>query len=253
MKKIILVALSLAILQPFFAMNQEDDLWEYVIDEPGVRRLSPAEQEEADRQLALKKIEQEKEVAMMREYITSYPYKHIHCSVLCEAIIKNKPAFLQLLIDAGVDINSLKPSWLQGDTALIRAATRNLAEVCKLLLHAGADMYAKNNDGNTALYLAAKQQRENACQVLVDYQREVNNTYIALLCFYRMKQEKKPIGVLYHERKHLLLPYLVQGKYVPMAKLLNTRDQARRTLFDLCPIDCLKPEPEGWFANCSIQ
>jgi len=56
-------------------------------------------------------------------------------------------------IEAGTDLNWRNP--MSGSTPLLAATTRGNTEAAKLLIDAGADLDAVNNDGSTALHVAA--------------------------------------------------------------------------------------------------
>ncbi len=71
---------------------------------------------------------------------------------LAGAIVDGDAAALKQLLGKGADPNARDPR--NGTTALILAAFLGRVDIAKILLIAGADMHAKNNDGATALSVA---------------------------------------------------------------------------------------------------
>lgn len=71
---------------------------------------------------------------------------------LAGVIVDDDAAALKQLLGKGVDPNARDPR--NGTTALILAAFLGRVDIAKILLIAGADMNAKNNDGATALSVA---------------------------------------------------------------------------------------------------
>lgn len=72
--------------------------------------------------------------------------------MLMHAAERGKPATVKILIDAGADLNAVDDD---GWSALMRA---NDVESVRLLLNGGADMSLKNKEGKTALALNAEQE-----------------------------------------------------------------------------------------------
>lgn len=72
---------------------------------------------------------------------------------------------LQLLLDAGADINLPDED---GDTALIAAASRGDQEAVSFLINSGADIMHSNEDGDNALQMALATDNEECLKVLVD-------------------------------------------------------------------------------------
>ncbi|MDR3549932.1 MAG: ankyrin repeat domain-containing protein [Candidatus Babeliales bacterium] len=71
--------------------------------------------------------------------------------------INNHPLRLEvinILIQAGSDVNAQNDDYYRGDTALMYALNRFYKDAVKLLLNAGADITLKNSEGKTALDLA---------------------------------------------------------------------------------------------------
>ena len=66
---------------------------------------------------------------------------------LCVAISKGDIATVKKLVEYGVDVNERKNSM----TPLMYAARYNNAEIAKFLIEKGADVYAKDDNGFTAL------------------------------------------------------------------------------------------------------
>ena len=69
-------------------------------------------------------------------------------------------------IEAGTDIN--KKDAMSGATPLISAASFGKTDIAKALIDAGADLTPKNNDGSTALHVAAFFCRVEIVQMLID-------------------------------------------------------------------------------------
>jgi hypothetical protein len=66
----------------------------------------------------------------------------------------------------GVDINTRDKN---GDTPLILAVRENNFDVCEVLIESGADVFAKNNNGVDALYLASNPKRAGIAALLVGF------------------------------------------------------------------------------------
>lgn len=69
-------------------------------------------------------------------------------------------------IEAGTDLN-IKDA-MTGSTPLITAASFGKIKIAQVLIHAGVDLSAKNNDGATALHTAAFFGRVEIVQMLID-------------------------------------------------------------------------------------
>ncbi|CAN0370724.1 unnamed protein product, partial [Ectocarpus sp. 8 AP-2014] len=61
-----------------------------------------------------------------------------------------------------------------GATALFHAAFWTHVEIAKDLISAGANLYAKRNDGFTALHVAAKNNQPRITEVLVDAMNDLD-------------------------------------------------------------------------------
>ncbi|KAK6954701.1 hypothetical protein Daesc_004669 [Daldinia eschscholtzii] len=85
---------------------------------------------------------------------------------LCLAATYLPLSSLQLLLDAGADINLPDE---EGNTALIAAASRGDEEVVSFLINSGADIMHSNEDGDNALQRALGNDNEECMRVLVDH------------------------------------------------------------------------------------
>jgi ankyrin repeat protein len=68
-----------------------------------------------------------------------------------------------LLIDSGANLNLTARD---GSTALHKAAAEGYTEIVRTLLHHGADMSIKNQDGSLPLTLAIKNDHKDAIKLL---------------------------------------------------------------------------------------
>jgi len=82
------------------------------------------------------------------------------------AILSDNLEAVKQHISAGTDLNKKDP--MTGATPLITAASFGKNKIAKLLIDAGADLTAKNNDGATALHTAAFFCRVEVVQSLID-------------------------------------------------------------------------------------
>lgn len=93
------------------------------------------------------------------------------------AVLEGNVDVVRQHIDAGSDINKKEP--LGGATPLISAITFGKTEIARQLIDAGADLSAKNNDGSTALHVAAFFCRVETVQALLDAEadKSLRNEY----------------------------------------------------------------------------
>ncbi|KAK3747914.1 hypothetical protein QZH41_000188 [Actinostola sp. cb2023] len=89
------------------------------------------------------------------------------------AVCQGNESELRQLIDAGADINVTNND---GYTALMLAAENGKDEVVRTLIDAGADVNVTNKYGNTALVLAAINGKEEVARVLIVAGADVNVT-----------------------------------------------------------------------------
>ncbi|KAF4928951.1 Ankyrin-3 [Colletotrichum viniferum] len=94
-----------------------------------------------------------------------------HSTVLIEAVINLPVDALQVLLDAGADINLEDRD---GDTPLILAAREGDADCVKFLLDHGADIFHTNHDNENALQSAIEYGGDDDCtRVLIDRISEI--------------------------------------------------------------------------------
>jgi ankyrin repeat protein len=82
------------------------------------------------------------------------------------AILSDNIEAVKQHIEAGTDLN--KKDAMSGATPLITAASFGKNKIAQVLIDAGADLTAKNNDGATALHTAAFFCRVEVVQSLID-------------------------------------------------------------------------------------
>jgi ankyrin repeat protein len=82
---------------------------------------------------------------------------------LHDASSKGLVQIVEILLEKGADVNAKDQD---GDTALIRASGEGHIDVVKLLLEQGADVNAKNNAGATALIWAFMQGHTEVAKLL---------------------------------------------------------------------------------------
>jgi len=82
------------------------------------------------------------------------------------AILSDNIEAVKQHIDAGTDLN--KKDAMSGSTPLITAASFGKNKIAQVLIDAGVDLTAKNNDGATALHTAAFFCRIEVVQSLID-------------------------------------------------------------------------------------
>lgn len=134
----------------------------------------------------------------------------------------------------------------EGRTALMVAANNGRLEICKLLLANGAHVCAMNNEGDTSFLVAAKRKHENVCDFLMNQQRQQNESIMTLLMsLKRLQKAHHPLGVLYRERRTLLMPYL-KNCYFPLGRMLNKKDIKGKSAAEyLSELACSRLQQEG--------
>lgn len=96
-------------------------------------------------------------------------YITIKGAVLNYAVYKNRKDIVEMLINAGADVNA-KDSF--GNTTLRIAAGSRNKDIAKLLIDAGADVNAKDSSGNTTLRIAVGD--KDITKLLIDAGADVN-------------------------------------------------------------------------------
>lgn len=77
---------------------------------------------------------------------------------------KAEPTMLQMLIEAGADVNKL----YEGDFALRAACRHNRIENVKLLIRHGANINMTNESGESAIDMTANQRHDDLLTMLLD-------------------------------------------------------------------------------------
>lgn len=86
--------------------------------------------------------------------------------VLCIAAREHNQAMVDLLIDAGADVNLRSED--RGNTALMDAVAGGFPEIAEDLIEAGTDVNIQSRDGQTALVIAVGKGDVELCKKLLD-------------------------------------------------------------------------------------
>ncbi len=100
--------------------------------------------------------------------LTTIP--QVQPNLLLEAAKKGFSYKVKVLILAGSDLEEVCEK--ERATALIWAADKGYTEVCELLLEAGANAYAKNKDGKTALVCAWEKEHTETAAFIKEFVKE---------------------------------------------------------------------------------
>jgi len=92
------------------------------------------------------------------------------CTLLHKACDKNRKDIVEFLISSGADVNAKEND---GDTPLIEASEGYL-ELVKILVAKGADLNSRDDDGNTPLHEAASQGHTDVAEYLISKGAEIN-------------------------------------------------------------------------------
>ena len=112
-------------------------------------------------------------VALIRnssEWKNYYESKYENLS-LFDLIQNGKTDLVKKKIESGADVNAKNNN---GNTPLCVASSNEHIEIVKLLLEYGADVNAKNNYGSTPLYLASECGHTEIVKLLLEYGADVN-------------------------------------------------------------------------------
>lgn len=78
---------------------------------------------------------------------------------------------LRAVMSEGININTIDDA---GDTALMKAATKNQTDVVSVLINNGANVNIQNHKGETALIIAAGNGCSNVVSILLDANADPN-------------------------------------------------------------------------------
>jgi ankyrin repeat protein len=146
-------------------------------------------------------------------------FKKTCTSALGETVIRGDRELVQLLLDAGAQVDAREE---EGDTPLMYAAAKGNVEVVKQLLAAGANPKAKDRYGTSALVSAAEKGHRDVCDILMPLSSPSDRERAALIA------ELKGHAEWITEMKRLLL---ASGK--------GDEETVRQAVLSGMPVDAL--------------
>lgn len=100
--------------------------------------------------------------------------KSRHGTPFCIAVKSNAPEVVKYLIENGVDYNQIINK--HNDNALMYSIKKNYDEIATIIINNCQNVDEKNDDGWTALHLAASLGRERICETLINHDADINAT-----------------------------------------------------------------------------
>jgi len=185
---------------------------------------------------------------------------------LLMAVIENKEEAVNTLIQLGADVNKTI-SGLGGGTVLHTAAARNLPNIVKMLLDAGADINKEDNDGRTPLITAISLDNIDMVKFLIANGADINMInrnnetplYIAAI-----QSKTKVIKLLFSQpsfqnpkihNSKTVIDLAREGRFWPKINklILNEAEYRQRNIFNNAA--GLKPgsEPIGYLKRLPVN
>lgn len=111
--------------------------------------------------------------------------------------------------------------------------------ILETLIRNGADFAERNEFGLTIFMRAAREDKIEACILMIHTQKKINTRALTLLlCLNRLRKEIMSTGELYRNYKDLILPHV---HYQSISQLLNMRDTDGKRA---CDHNWRAPNPE---------
>jgi len=129
------------------------------------------------------------DIETVKSFIKS---KNININILNYAIKENNIEIVLLLLENGADVNAKNNN---GETCLYYATKENNIEIVQLLLENGADINAINNYGKTPLIYSIWSNNKDIVELLIQKGADVNakNNYGDTPLYYAIKENNKDI------------------------------------------------------------
>ncbi len=133
-------------------------------------------------------------------------------SALFDAIDQRHPSIVQVLLEAGADVDARQPGHRghDGPTPLMEAVRYNFPQLTRLLIASGADLNARDQAGRTPLMIAVAAGSDKAVKALIEHGAELNVSGVGGRKAFLVAFEKRIFGVP-HDGLHKVFALLCQA------------------------------------------